>query len=154
MPEELSSWGVTDWIGAVGVLVILCGGLLVWRRVWRNQMPHGWERAPESWPWGEALWQGYRRSFLPALIGIAVLLTMVLSGLFIPEQPQGPFVRPYWAVIPALSAFGLALLAWLSVVLLNFPKFLVPPHLRDQPGALAVWLRAWRRSREPRGGAR
>jgi len=45
---------------------------------------------------------------------------------------------------PALALFilwGLLFLVAIMVLLFNRPKFVVPPHLRDQPGALREWRR-------------
>lgn len=154
MTSQLAIVAWDDWLAVVVAAFFVCVGLWVWPRVWRDQLARGGEHAPGWWPWGEALWQGYRRIFLPSLILFGVLVVILSSGLFIPEEPQGPFVRPYWAVIPGLTALGLAGAAMLSTVLFNVPKFLVPPHLRHQPGAVAEWVSAWQRWRQGRRRAR
>lgn len=154
MTSELSDWSLKDWIVIVGVLAILCGGIWALPRVWKDQLASGGDHAPEWWPWGEALWQGYRRMFLPGLMVGGVFVIIIFMSLFVSEAPQGPFARPYWVVIPWLVALGLSGTAMLSTVLFNVPKFLVPPHLRGQPGAVAEWLRAWQRWRRYRRGAR
>lgn len=43
-----------------------------------------------------------------------------------------------------VGGFGMA-----AIVLFNRPRTLVPPYLRDQPGAVAEWLDTWRRRRKP-----
>lgn len=43
-----------------------------------------------------------------------------------------------------VGGFGMA-----AIVLFNRPRTLVPPYLRDQPGAVAEWLGTWRRRRKP-----
>lgn len=78
---------------------------------------------------------------------IVLGLAIIIVGLLVPEEPSGPFVRPYWYVIPALVLIGLVTLIMFTIVLFNWSKRLVPPHLRPQPGAFAFWLRAWRRKR-------
>jgi hypothetical protein len=47
------------------------------------------------------------------------------------------------ATVPVWFGFGFLLFGLLSfsIALFNWPKILVPPALRDQPGAVRVWLR-------------
>lgn len=147
---SLAEFGWYDWL-AVLICVFFVGlGTWVMPRVWRDELATGGEHAPGWWPWGEALWQGYRRLPPLGLAWFVVALVFGLGSAFVPEQPQGPFVRPYWAVIPFLSALGLISAAMLGVVFLNRPKFIVPPHLREHPGALAAWLADWWRFRAKR----
>jgi hypothetical protein len=61
-----------------------------------------------------------------------------------------PFVRPLGIAIPALALLALAVLGMTGVALLNWPKFLVAPHHRDQPGAITEWIQSLRRRRARR----
>ena len=80
-------------------------------------------------------------------VGFLIFIASLIVGLLVPEEPTGPFVRPYWYVIPTLVVIGLFGLVIFTIISFNWPKRLVAPHLRRQPGALAFWLRAWRRKR-------
>lgn len=147
---SLAEFGWYDWL-AVLICVFFVGlGIWVMPRVWRDELAPGGEHAPGWWPWGEALWQGGRRVVPLSPAAFAVGLVFGLGSAYVPEQPEGPFVRPYWAVIPFLGALGLVFALALAVVFLNRPKFIVPPHLREHPGALAAWLADWRRFRAKR----
>lgn len=124
--------------------MITVGG--AWRLplLWRDRAP-GLRTMPAVWPWGPALWRGYVRgmpSALPVLM-LAVISLPLLSA--VPEQPEGPFARPLAVVVPFFVIFGLVMGAMLGTVLFNRPKFLVPPHLREQDGAAVELWHALRR---------
>ncbi len=135
-----------DWVVFGFAVLLAIAAVRNLPRVWRHEFRHQ-DRVPDYWPWGEALWHGYVRAIpvgtFTILIGIAVLGL----GLLVPEEPTGPLVRPYWYVLPAFSAMGIVFLTMVMIVFFNRPKRLVAPHLRRQPGAIAFWLRAWRRKR-------
>ncbi len=52
--------------------------------------------------------------------------------------------------IAAIGVFFLSLFVMATVILFNRPKFIVPRHLRLQPGAVQEWFRAIRRGRGSR----
>ncbi len=132
---------ILDWIAFGFLLVITVAAFRNLPRVWRHEFRH-FDRAPAYWPWGAALWRGFVRMMPVGVVGCAVLLIGTVVLLLIPEEPSGPFVRPYWAVVPSLIACALPLAGMLGVVLFNRPRAIVPPHLRAQPGALAEWQKA------------
>lgn len=127
-----------DWVAFAVVLAIVAGGFRNLPRVWRHEFRH-FDRTPPYWPWGAALWRGFVRMMPMGVVGCAVLVIVAVVLLLTPEEPSGPFVRPYWAVVPCLVALGVVFAGMLSVVLVNRPRVIVPPHLRGQPGALAEW---------------
>jgi hypothetical protein len=106
-------------------------------RLWRHQNPV-WDHKPASWPWSETTWHRFVRTWPTGLAFGCLLLFVIVSAPLIPEQPRDSFgfVRPAWYSLPlAVSPFlffGLCL----SIYLVNRPRFLVPPHLRDGPDAL------------------
>ncbi len=135
---------VVHWV-ALGITVLIAvGGVRNLPRIWRHEAKH-LDNVPSWWPWGGALWRGYVRAMPTGVIGTIVLLAVFTALALVGEQPSGPFVRPYWVVVPSLVALGLAGAVMLGVVLFNRPKAVVPPHLRDQPGALGEWTGALRR---------
>jgi len=150
MSSQLAALDFRFWFGGLTMIAVFVAGFWVLPRVWRGELAPGGEHAPEWWPWGEALWQGMRRMGPLCYPGAGVFLAAGVGLSLVPEQPAGAFVRPYWAVIPALGAIGLLGALMLGVVFFNRPKFIVPPYLRDQPGALAAWLTKWRQGRAER----
>lgn len=58
--------------------------------------------------------------------------------------------RPGLIVTTALLVLMLGVGGFgMAAILFNRPRTLVPPYLRDQPGAVAEWLDTWRRRRKP-----
>ncbi|MFB6990511.1 hypothetical protein [Streptomyces sp. NPDC056304] len=96
-------------------------------------------------PFGKDVKRGEVRSLAltaTSLWGITVLLLIGLTNI----ELDGP-AAVVFAV--ALLAVLLCLLSEVSVVLLNAPKFVVPPHMRSDPGLLAA-----RRARRTAGTRR
>jgi len=93
------------------------------------------ERAPIWWPFSVAAWRGQRR---------ATYVVLPFSGAFIATcwlaiaSSHGilPAVVPVVASGVVLLSFGL----FTSIVLFNRPKFVVPPTMRNEKGAIDVWL--------------
>lgn len=90
---------------------------------------------------------------LPALSSLGLgrgfvrsLLASVIAGWFLILASFGILLadrKVIDATVPVLFGFGFLLFGLLSfsIALFNWPKILVPPALRDQPGAVRVWLR-------------
>ncbi len=132
-----------DWI-AFGIFVLIAvGAVRLLPRTWRHELKQ-FDRMPSWWPWGKALWRGWLRMMPISTVAMVVGVVVYAGLLLVPEAPSGPFVRPYWAVVPALAALAIVFGMMLTVVLFNWPKRVVPPHLRSQPGAIEEW---WRRRR-------
>lgn len=105
-------------------------------RIWRGDVDRS-AKVPATWPWGGISWRAMIRAGpaalilgLTAVVGLPVLLSA-------PEEANGMFSRPLTFVLPFLGLFYLGLVAAASVFLFNRPRFLVAPHLRQAPGALA-----------------
>ena len=145
-PLLAASMSPLDWVWFGLLVLALIGALYNLPRLWRYEFKHH-DRVPAYWPWGEALWHGYVRMMPFSIPAVLVYLVCLLVGLRVPEEPTGPFARPLWYVVPALVSIGLVMLVMFTIIFFNWPKRLVAPHLRRQPGALAFWLRAWRRKR-------
>lgn len=54
-------------------------------------------------------------------------------GELVPEEPQGPFARPYWAVIPRLFAIETPFAHTAGTVFLDRPKLLAPHTFGSNP---------------------
>lgn len=123
----------------VGLAGLVVGALLAAARlpaVWRNEIGLNPNRVPAAWPFGAAMWHGYVRG-LPVLcalfpLGLPIALINRFGGETLNEVVLPPF------------AFGIlaAMLLCATIVFFNRPRFLVPPHLRAQPGALDEWTGA------------
>jgi hypothetical protein len=104
-------------------------------RLWRGDADVD-EPAP-AWPFGAPAWRGVIRSFIVGPPCIA----LVFAGGAVAELTDADDLGM------AIGAFGLLAVVALHVpmLLFNRPKALVPPPLRDQPGA----LREWRHKTDP-----
>jgi hypothetical protein len=118
---------------AIGVLGL---GVVLWaaqvRSIWRNEWK--WAKNPDlprpGWLWGTALWRGTQRVFPMSGGALAMLVISFVALRLGSEDVMGV----------AGVLFALLFLSALSIILLNRPKLLVPPHLRHHPGAIAEWL--------------
>jgi len=144
----LASLSVTDVIGVVGTALFAVVGLFLLPRLWRDELPRWPEKPPAWWLWGGPLYRGWVRAHAAAVLGCVMFLLVAGVLALTPEQPDGPFVRPAWVVVPCLAALGSCLLVMLCILLFNRPKVLVAPRLRHQQGVVGEWLAAWRRRRD------
>jgi hypothetical protein len=116
--------------------------ILIGRRV-----PGYWRRPdarlstmPAYWVWGETAWRGFVRAIPAILVGSALVVGMTTYAVVVGPARVREDVFWLW-----FTLFMLSLGAWATIVLINQPKFLVPPYLRSEPG---LWR--GRRSRESR----
>lgn len=108
----------------------------VTRMMWRGE--HKWmcEPMPSWWLWGGPLWHGVvRAAVLQGPAALAVIGTLVL-GVFVGES--SPLAPLAYALLGFASVIMFLLVP--PVVLLARPRFLIPPPLRSQPGALKEWI--------------
>jgi hypothetical protein len=119
-----------------------------WRALWRRPSPVLLEPFP-WWVWGQALWRGYVRTLCFGGAAFAVMLVLVVLVIYGAGGRPGLVVTGL-LLVATIAAGGLGMT---TIVLFNRPRSLVPPYLRSQPGAVAEWLGAWRRRRDPAGGA-
>jgi hypothetical protein len=132
-----------DWV-AVGFAALLVPlGPPTVRRLWTRKRRHD---PPRGWPWGAALWRGYTRNLLVSAIAVPLLLVTVVVGRFAPKHSSSAL---FWvaACLAVITAIVLLVLMP-GVILFARPKFLIPPLLRSQPGAVQEWLTRGRRRRK------
>jgi len=83
------SWSIFSGAGLACQLMVLWALPRVWHREWTHL-----DRTPYWWRWGDALWRGRVRATPAALVGFGILALTVALMALVPEDPQGPFVRP------------------------------------------------------------
>jgi hypothetical protein len=131
------------------ILAALCGagfvaaGACLTPRHWRGETDLDGSRHPAWWPLGATVWRGVVRSAAVwwPLTGLMFLGSALAYG----ARPGSTLETVGWVVAAVAVLAGLA--AHVPILLYNRPRRLVPPHLRDEPGALAEW-RARRRGVE------
>ena len=138
------------WFVLAAACAIVILGFATVPRQWRGEGRSSPTEPVAWWPWGGPLYRGFMRVGVFSGFCSAFVLLVVVAGLLTPERETGPFARPLWFVIPALGGMGLGAVVWLAIVLINRPRAFVPPHLRDQPGALHEWLASRSRRRRKR----
>jgi hypothetical protein len=111
--------------------------------LWRGQSP-AQRKVPAYWLWGDPLYRGGVRA-VPSIM--LVLLFVVLSGAVIPLNQRG--IVGDWLFFTLFIGSILAILMALSVIMFNWPTFLVPPPMRGDRGAIQESLHAGRQPRPP-----
>jgi hypothetical protein len=140
-------------IGAVGSLIGLAVLPRVWRGLFAGKVPVRGRLRPSAelslpwWPFGDATRRGAARGVIAG-----VLWWWGLTVFFWTYALDAGQSRPaaYHVVITASEWWMLIWFAvMLSVMFFNWPKWIVPPVQRAEPGAVAEW-RADRRRRHRR----
>lgn len=118
-------------VGALAVLTV--GAIVALRqlpRLWNHESAF-WDQKPNGFVWSDAVWAGWVRA---ALVSCCGGLAMIIAGwtlvLGSPSTVTKAIVIVFF--LGMFMALGLAML----IVLFNWPKLLVPPHLRGEPGVL------------------
>jgi hypothetical protein len=149
----------------VGIAITVMGlwGLILLPRVWRGYFLRpakrfrGRDRTQGElayiwWPYGDATRRGVIRGFVPVTLAVWGIVFGYWVVLLSPGRPGH--------LSPATTALGAFAIAWsvgcgvllLTVMYFNWPKFVVPPSQRSEPGAIAEWRMA-RRPKRSRSGA-
>jgi hypothetical protein len=158
--------GVVQFVLAVLALVILTGGMLFLylrvltgegrSRLWPSGEPAWYAKAPPWWRYGDVAWRGYARAlafggviggtFLVLALWCFMLLTSLGSFEFVSDKSARDWLG--WGLTVGFAGLIASAIVSMSIVLTNRPRMLVPPGLRDQPGAIDEWSH---RRRYPRG---
>lgn len=133
------SAGPGQWLAvAIGILI----GAMAVRlapQYWRHEITVLDRSAPSWWPYGAALWRAWIRT---SAISGAWLLSASIGYLLLLVGPD-PGWPPFLAIAYRTLAVGVPLVllaAAFTVMLFSWPRFLIPPYLRSQPGAVSQWI--------------
>lgn len=116
------------------VLLATCY-IVIAAKVWRGESEIDPNSPPPFWPFSAALWRGVGRAFVILGLSVVVLIAGGVSGDVVGED-SAAYDRAMG--FGSLGVFGLFFLAF-PIMFFNRPKFLVPPHQRDERSALAEW---------------
>jgi hypothetical protein len=108
------------------------------KRIWQGTSEYDPSDPPAWWPFSLPLWRGVARAF-PVQGACAILV--IGGGIAADLAGKGSPGYDFGMSVGLAGLLGLFLLA-LPITFFNRPRFLVPPHQRQDPGALAEWRRA------------
>ena len=133
----------------VAFVVFLAGGyFFVVGKVWRGESQFDPTSPPAFWPFSVALWRGVGRAFVIQGLAVLLLIGGGVAGDIVGEDSSSYDWVMGIGLIGVLCLFFLAF----PITFFNRPKFLVPPHQRDEPGALEEWrIERGRNERRRRG---
>lgn len=159
-----------QFVLAVLALVFLTGGMVFLylsvligtggARIWPSGEPARFAKTPPWWRYGDVAWRGNVRalafggvvggSFLVLMAWCFMLLTSLGSFEFISDKSARDWLG--WGLTVGLVGLVASAIICMAIVLINRPRALVPPGLRDQPGAIEELGRRRRSSRQRRRG--
>jgi hypothetical protein len=125
-------------LGSAFAVVTL--GVWVWSapRHWRGESRLKGDDPPLWFPFSEPVWRGVVRSYVVWVPAIALFVGgSVVAAL----SPEDSALYDVGMAAASLGLFGGSAIQF-GILFFNRPKFLVPPGLRDEPGALAAWRSA------------
>lgn len=123
----------------IGLLLFGVLGVLGAKRLWRRDSAY-WDAVPAWWLYGPVSWRAFVR-----LLPLGVLTSLfgplwLLGAMFVVPRLPSPTgvgtVVPGWYAGLLLAFVSLVLCIGLTVALFNWPKVLVPPHMRSDAGLL------------------
>lgn len=107
-------------------------------RIWQGRSELDGSSPPSWWPFSDALWRGVMRAFPVQAACVILLIGGGIGADLAGKDSQGYDIGMSVGVVGLLGIFLLAL----PITFFNRPRFLVPPHQRDEPGAVAEWRAA------------
>ena len=150
----------SDIVTGVFVTLIGLGSLIMLPRVWGGYLTrretrfrgrirsHG-ELTYIWWPFGDATRRGLVRGIVPMTFAVCG----AVIGYWVMELIAGQGADRYDSHPARLAAgltaawFGIGWVLLLTIMFFNWPRFLVPPGQRDEPGAVAEWRAVRQRKR-------
>ena len=120
-----------------GSLILAVGGWVIMPKYWRGQRAEQYEYGFAVWAiLGDGVRRGVVRALLPALIGCD--FAVLFYGLGKWAETATGSVREVTDTLAAGCAIAalVMMVSFLGVILFNRPKFMVPPYLRHERGAL------------------
>jgi hypothetical protein len=146
MPE----FGIVQAIALTLLLLLMFGASLRLLNIWRNsQMSERiFKRMRSWWLWGDPLLRGWVRALAVGLIGGWLLVASTIAAALLATETVTSSVGFGFLTLLVIGLFvSLGMVG--TIMLFNRPRFAVPPHLRDQPGAVAEWRASGSRRRRP-----
>jgi hypothetical protein len=119
----------------VAILVLFA---LAITRIWQGRSELDSSSPPPWWPFSEALWRGVARAFPVQAACVILLIGGGIGADLAGKDSPGYDIGMSIGLVGLLGIFLLAL----PITFFNRPRFLVPPHQRDEPGAVAEWRAA------------
>jgi len=100
-------------------------------RLWTHASSY-WDVKPHGVPWSEAAWEGWVRALPAACVGGAALDVAAWIAVLLSKSAASKA-----ALAAASAVWLLAMVIAGAIILFNRPRWLVPPHLRRQPGLIS-----------------
>ncbi len=138
-PVDWVMLGICMALGLVAIRV----GLRAWTG--RHTFLHMYD-PPPGWRRSAPMWRGYVRTLGVLPLAWWSLVLAVLIGRFAPDRAS--------AATWIAGGFGLLAALWIfialpAIVLFARPRYLIPPAVRGQQGALSEWRQARRTGAAP-----
>ncbi len=136
--------------GAAVCIALSIGLATIWARAaprhWRGESRLSGEQAPPWFPFGEPVWRGVVRSY----VAWTPLVVLMFGGGAVGALSDESSAAYDAGMAVASVSLLLGAAVHSAILFFNRPRFLVPPGLRDEPGALEAWRRQRRRARRYR----
>ena len=136
----MSALTAKDW--AVGVFLV-AGLPVLWiglPKYWRGGFSRVMELGLKSLPFSPATRLGWRRALLPVVISLTCLAVVFVDHTLATKIQARVWTTWESRLSVVLMVVALAsFFTWLTVILYNWPKFLVPPVYRGEKGARQMW---------------
>jgi hypothetical protein len=149
--SEILTGTLITLIGIVGLIMLpsVWGGYFTRKQTqFRGQLRSHGELTYIWWPFGAATRRGLMRSFVPTIFAA----WGIVIGYWVAELGGGAVGHLSGAgrLVVGLTVawFTLGFVLLLTVMFFNWPKFIVPPGQRNEPGAVGEW-RSSRRGKYP-----
>lgn len=133
-----------QWVAATILTLMAIGGVILLPRIWRGELASLYDKnSKDIWLWGESIRRGFIRGLHWGIVGTVALVIIFFT---LPGPGHAPELST--ATTIAIILFFLSLALNVLVILLNRPKWAVPPHYRSQSGAIKEWLAKSKKHRQ------
>lgn len=125
-----------QWVAAAILTLIAIGGVILLPRIWRGELASLYDKNSKGiWLWGEPMRRGFIRGLHWDIIGTVALVIIFFT---LPDPRHTAELGTVTTI--AIILFFLSLALNTLLILFNRPKWAVPPHYRNQPGAIKEWV--------------
>ncbi len=124
------------WFFVVVALCIMLGAPVVLRRAWTGRITADELGSVATMYSSENLRRGHARATLPVMAAGYAVFGLGFVVVIFPDPAPGQETALGLLVAVLVLCCLLAIALYWSIVLFNRPKFLVPPPMRDDLGAL------------------